>query len=477
MNQRFGAYRDNLNDELQPFSDLLEFLIMKNLYCASKKTYGDNGLVIALDAKWGGGKTTFLKMFKDKILNPYEEGREKEYIHSYDFSKLDNISRCDTGRNYRITLDKDEKKKVIIIEYNALENDYFDDPFTSLVGQFCDQFEILNQKKLKTFKEKARKLAPLLTSLGSDIALNIASCIPIISELAKSTKETIKDTKKCFYNVANELKSRLFDEQLSKFKSLSKLRTEFKNSLNSLSGGQEEVIKLVFVDELDRCKPKFAVNFLEILKHFFNVENTVFILALDKSVLAENVKHCYGNIDGIYYLSRMFDFDFRLPTENKQFYEKLRNKYDIHMMDDQFANEIREFFVFSARDWIKYSMNIKHLQRIPTWNRREVYILLAVKMFNPKAYKQLCEFDIPLIEQESSQEPFQKFVEMIKPIKNDHSKISLKEIIGGNLYEEMYNLFINIANANQKGFIKLDKDKTLAKSDLIGIINAINYMF
>jgi len=115
VNQAFGANRDNCNDELHPFSDLLEFLIMENLNGASEKTEGDSGLVIALDAKWGSGKTTFLKMFKDKILNPYEEGREQRYIHSYDFNKLDNFSRCDTGRNYCTTLKKDVRWYALFI--------------------------------------------------------------------------------------------------------------------------------------------------------------------------------------------------------------------------------------------------------------------------------------------------------------------------------------------------------------------------
>ena len=66
---------------------------------------------------------------------------------------------------------------------------------------------------------------------------------------------------------------------------------------------------------------------LETLKHFFNVRNTVFIVAIDRPAICAHIKHFYGNdIDSSYYLSRLFDFEFELPVSN-DFASKLVDHY------------------------------------------------------------------------------------------------------------------------------------------------------
>lgn len=54
VNNKFGAKRNNLNSKLGEFAQILEWLIMNNPNGASKNTEGDSGLVIAIDAAWGG---------------------------------------------------------------------------------------------------------------------------------------------------------------------------------------------------------------------------------------------------------------------------------------------------------------------------------------------------------------------------------------------------------------------------------------
>ena len=71
---------------------------------------------------------------------------------------------------------------------------------------------------------------------------------------------------------------------------------------------------IVMIDELDRCRPSFAVEFLETTKHLFAVDQVVFVLAVNRKELAHAVKALYGNdFDADRYLRRFFDIDFRLP--------------------------------------------------------------------------------------------------------------------------------------------------------------------
>ena len=75
---------------------------------------------------------------------------------------------------------------------------------------------------------------------------------------------------------------------------------------------------IVLVDELDRCKPTYAVELLETAKHIFSTDHIVFVLCLDREQLSHSVKAVYGsqfNSDG--YLRRFFDIDFRLPKPSR----------------------------------------------------------------------------------------------------------------------------------------------------------------
>jgi KAP family P-loop domain len=79
---------------------------------------------------------------------------------------------------------------------------------------------------------------------------------------------------------------------------------------------------LIIVDELDRCRPNFAIEMLEVIKHLFDVENVVFILAYDGHQLACSTQSLYGqNFDGKTYLQRFFNLEFNLPVDTAIFLE------------------------------------------------------------------------------------------------------------------------------------------------------------
>ena len=75
---------------------------------------------------------------------------------------------------------------------------------------------------------------------------------------------------------------------------------------------------IVVIDELDRCRPSYAVELLEIAKHLFAVDHIVFVMAVNRSELAHSIKSLYGNdFDAQGYLRRFLDVDFRLPAPDR----------------------------------------------------------------------------------------------------------------------------------------------------------------
>lgn len=94
-----------------------------------------------------------------------------------------------------------------------------------------------------------------------------------------------------------------------KEEALEELRNTIAEAINEIEHNQI----IIFVDELDRCKPSYAVKFLETIKHFFDVDGLIFLLVIEDQVLQESFKQVYGrNFQSHNYLKRFVDLRLRL---------------------------------------------------------------------------------------------------------------------------------------------------------------------
>lgn len=218
------------NDVLQrqQFGDALSNLV----------THSTDELVISLDGKWGEGKTTFVKMWQGLLK---EKGIPSIYI-------------------------------------DAFQNDYTEDAFISIasaITAYVDQHSAESQKS-SAFKDKAKKVGVHLLSWTAKIGIKAAtlgiikeSDIEALSEIgndvAADTSETIAD---------------LVKERLSAHSKETELIQSFRESLSDLPANLRDNRSsrlVIVIDELDRCKPSFAVEVLEKIKHLFSVKNVVFL--------------------------------------------------------------------------------------------------------------------------------------------------------------------------------------------------------
>jgi Predicted P-loop ATPase len=102
----------------------------------------------------------------------------------------------------------------------------------------------------------------------------------------------------------------------SEFENYMNLREEFRKTIKTLVP-QTGVKRVIIIDELDRCKPPFAVETLEVVKHLFDVENIQFIFAVDIEQLSHSIATMYGqNMDASGYLRRFFDLQLVFPAVN-----------------------------------------------------------------------------------------------------------------------------------------------------------------
>ncbi|TIN25182.1 MAG: hypothetical protein E5Y31_16540 [Mesorhizobium sp.] len=102
------------------------------------------------------------------------------------------------------------------------------------------------------------------------------------------------------------------DTLIAEFIKASQSIQSFRSNMGELTSKLPDVgIKsplFVVIDELDRCRPSYAVAVLERVKHLFEANGVVFVFSTDTSQLQHTIRGAYGgDFDGRGYLSRFFD--------------------------------------------------------------------------------------------------------------------------------------------------------------------------
>ena len=101
----------------------------------------------------------------------------------------------------------------------------------------------------------------------------------------------------------------LLKEQIEAEKNLETL----KSCLKKLAADNPIIL---FIDELDRCRPDYAVDMLEVIKHVFDIENVKVVLVTNTKQLRAAINHRYGaEVDAQKYLDKFLKYSFALPEK------------------------------------------------------------------------------------------------------------------------------------------------------------------
>jgi hypothetical protein len=227
--------------------------------------------VLAVDGSWGSGKTTFLKMWQVKL----------------------------------------DKAGHLCLYLNAWKTDFVQDPLVAVVGELSiaikkhplDRLDQDNVRKTiekieKTARSIVKRLIPVSAKLLTLGALDIDSALE--RELSTGTGVVAE-------NLIQDYKKGKTD--------IEAFREDLEFLANAIKEPNQDPVKIVIIiDELDRCRPTYAVQLLERIKHLFDVEGVVFILGIDREQLSHSIKALYGSeFEAKGYLKRFIDLDYRLP--------------------------------------------------------------------------------------------------------------------------------------------------------------------
>ena len=225
--------------------------------------------VISVDAEWGAGKTAFLGMWSQHLRN--------EGFH--------------------------------VVHFNAWETDFANNPFQALSAEITRSLEQYSDSTIKdmtrTVRESASGIALTLAKAGIRGA---GTFFPVVGPVA--AEATV--------NLINSVRNDPISEYLIARTSIEEFRLSIGKVATELSSRGQGKPLVVAIDELDRCRPTYAIELIETAKHIFLVDNVVFILAINSSALAHSIKALYGNaFDAESYMRRFIDLQFRLPDHDR----------------------------------------------------------------------------------------------------------------------------------------------------------------
>lgn len=255
---------------------------------------GKASYVLNINAEWGHGKSFFLHRFANQLV---EAGH-------------------------------------VVAEVNAWENDLANEPMIAVMAAIEDALRphlSVGSKVRAKWKELMKASGPLAVSLVKGVAtsflkkhtgdfLNEAATklgvdASVASKCDDDTSPAGEGAAAIAEKLGDDLASRMIEAHKQHLGSIATFRENLAAIAASIPTDSNPDAKIfVLVDELDRCRPSHAINLLEAVKHLFNTDGVVFVIATNTGQLSASIKAVYGNdFNATDYLLRFFDrtYSFR----------------------------------------------------------------------------------------------------------------------------------------------------------------------
>jgi len=380
--------KDQLNRQ-EDADFLSKYLIEKHKKQTGEKK--NSSFVLNINAEWGHGKTYFLKNWA-----------------------------ADLSENHPV------------VYFDAWQNDFSKEPLLALISTINDQLkphftDDTAKERMKSWYQTAKKLilpsTPLLMSILAKKAFGMSR--EELSELFnnesddQSKNDPVEETNNTeIDNTISTVVSKAASRMLETHSSTKQTISEFKENLGKLTThldeneeGDANAPIFILVDELDRCRPDYAIEILENIKHLFGVSGVTFIVATASEQLSHSIKAVYGeSFDGENYLKRFFNQTYTIKSPDRYTFakylfssyglEKRQNLYSPLLIDQcpTGNNNIEVFawltsiFECGLRDMEQYCLLIDTISL--TFKEEEIHLiyllfLIILKQQNSNLYEAL----------------------------------------------------------------------------------------
>jgi len=284
------------------------------------------------------------------LLNRKKEG---EFLFNYLFKRYENNKKSSFvlninakwgfGKTYFLTnLAKElEVNKHPVVYFDAWKNDYTDNPLLAFMAELntsLDEYFIASSKAKSFFKDAYKTSKNILLPI---IAKKLTGhAVSEMSELFKKEEQSAEESNKTNNNSELEdgissIMSRVSEIALSEHKTVQNSIKVFKEQMQRLlkhidkNMTSKKLPMFILIDELDRCRPNYAIELLENIKHIFDIPGIVFIVATDSNQLSHSINAIYGDkFASEKYLKRFFHQEYNLIKPDS--YDFANYLFEIH---------------------------------------------------------------------------------------------------------------------------------------------------
>ncbi|WP_158000023.1 KAP family P-loop NTPase fold protein [Sphingomonas elodea] len=298
----------------------------------------EQGTVSILDGRWGTGKSVFARQWKFHL----------------------------------------EARGVPCIYFDAFAADYIDSPFRAIATafvrevqavrsserEFYEKFVSALSKAAKSIAAPTAKFAVKAVSFGLIGAAEIESAKEITDEIASGLGDISEASVKAMLEEQANDEANFRALQVS----LEQLPSLLSKPVKGLEKDESETPLIIIIDELDRCRPDFALGILECLKHFFRARRLHFVLVTNVNHLLLSVQSRYGVGDAASeYIQKFYDFLIPFEVGGRSHGMSRTGHYAVNLLKELTGESRGEALeIFSEVGYIvsAYDLSIRQAEKI-----------------------------------------------------------------------------------------------------------------
>lgn len=330
--------------------------------------------VIAIDGKWGNGKTW---MANELIMR----------------------------------LSENPGQKVVYID--AFRYDHQDDPFPMIASAILKEIKPEEEKKNEFLTRAAavlRNSAPIAAKFGMRLA---AGAVGISTE---GTSDAFSKLAEDLTDASGDVTTKAVEELMDRYADTLVVQDRFVAALDAITETLPHPL-VVIIDEMDRCRPSFALEVLERIKHLFDTKNVVFVFFWNSSSIHESIRHTYGaGTDADNYISKFVSFEMALPilphgTDGKSHFHNFINEFSLAFIQSQ--EKAFDFVQALDQACTVLSPNLRELQKsIQLWVQNDRHMragnieldayLTLLSVSNAKKFRATSNFETDALKNQLS---------------------------------------------------------------------------
>ena len=294
------------------------------------RTSTRGAITLAVDGDYGVGKTFFLRRLSDQLALSHPVA----FVDAW----ADDLA--------------DEPLTALVATLKCAIEPLVDDPASPVASKLKKVMEVSGRVAKIASLGLFKRLAGLVITTGA--VEGISEVFEGVGEdVADTLKEGVndlgKDTVAGIEKIAGVKPLALMEQRVADFEAgqaaMAELKAGLRGLVEALDATSLEAPIVIIIDELDRCRPTYAIKLLEEIKHLFDVPGLVFIFGMHGEALATSVRAAYGaDFNGGAYLKRFVQRRYSLS-------EKPRSVLIEEMLHDSGVDEkIFQFYEVSSED-------------------------------------------------------------------------------------------------------------------------------